>query len=785
MKSLAHPLLYGPPLEERAYQRNVAAACLRESTLAVLPTGLGKTVIALQVMLERLERGRVLMMAPTRPLAEQHADFLASSLEVRVELLTGSVSPAKREPLWQAAQVVVATPQVVEKDLIRGAVKLADFALVVFDEAHRAVGNYAYVFIAEHYDETARQPLVLGMTASPGSTRAAVVEVCSNLRITAIEKRDDGDPDVAPYIQPVQTRWVKVPLPASAARIRKDLQKLQDRLCGQLHQAGLLKRPRKVSTTMLLEAGRKLQVRLRAAGREVPRQVYNLLSVQAMALKVAHALLTVETQGPTQFLDYAARMRKSSKSRATKWLLQKPEWKQAVIDAARSSDEHPKLERLDELVAQELAAGAERIIVFAEIRNTASLMVERLAKLPAARPVRFVGQGSREGDPGMTQKVQKATLEQFRAGDYNVLVATSVGEEGLDIPATEAVIFYEPVPSAIRLIQRRGRTGRDRPGKVFVLITADTRDEAAYWSSRSKEMQMQSLFGGGRMEIELPSRAELGGGSPGRDQPSVARGQTRLGEAPRGNPQAAAGEQKRARNAALRSLRPKGAGAAGDAPAAAPPAEEVRLQVAHREFPSGVARELAQRGITVAPTQLPVGDYLIDGRVGVERKTGADFVGSMLDGSLFRQIKALKQQFRRPLLILEGDDLYTARRVEPKAIRGALAAITGDFGVPILPSADTAETAELLMALLERSRREPGPAQLRPAAGELSPEEQQRHILEGLPGVSAVLAQRLLHHFRSVAAVFTADAAALRAVEGIGALRATAIRDAIEREWEP
>ncbi|OIR12568.1 MAG: hypothetical protein BEU05_03000 [Marine Group III euryarchaeote CG-Bathy2] len=760
MKSLAHPLLQGPPLEERAYQRNVAAACLRESTLAVLPTGLGKTVIALQVMLERLEMGRVLMMAPTRPLAEQHAGFLSRSLDMRIELLTGSVSPAKREPLWQAAQVVVATPQVVEKDLIRGAAKLADFALAVFDEAHRAVGNYAYVFIAERYAETALQPLVLGMTASPGSTRAAVVEVCVNLRITAIEKRDDADPDVAPYIQPVQTRWVKVPLPASAARIRRDLQKLQDRLCGQLHQAGLLTRPRKVSTTMLLDAGKKLQARLRAAGKQAPRQVYNLLSVQAMALKVAHALLTVETQGPTQFLDYAARMRRDSKSRATKWLLQKPEWKQAVIDAARSSDEHPKLERLDELVAQELAAGAERIIVFAEIRNTASLMVERLAKLPGARPVRFVGQGSRKGDPGMTQKVQKATLEQFRAGDYNVLVATSVGEEGLDIPATEVVIFYEPVPSAIRLIQRRGRTGRDRPGKVYVLITADTRDEAAYWSSRSKEMQMQSLFGGGRMEIELPSRAELGGGSPGGDAPPVARGQTRLGDAPRATPQ-------------------------GDNPAAVPAAEEVRLQVDHREFPSGVARELAQRGVTVAPTQLPVGDYLIDGRVGVERKTGADFVGSMLDGSLFRQLKALKQQFRRPLLILEGDDLYTARRVEPKAIRGALAAIAGDFGVPILPSADTAETADLLVALLERSRRTPGPPQLRPAAGKLSPEEQQRHILEGLPGISAVLAQRLLHHFRSVAAVFAADTEALREVEGIGALKAAAVRDAIERVWEP
>ncbi len=527
MKILAHPLLQGPELEERTYQRTVAAACLRESTLAVLPTGLGKTVIALQVMLERLEQGRVLMMAPTRPLAEQHATFLSRSLNVRVELLTGSVAPAKREPLWQVAQVVVATPQVVEKDLIRSTATLADFALVVFDEAHRAVGNYAYVFIAARYGETARQPLVLGMTASPGSTRADVVEVCRNLEITAIEKRDDEDPDVAPYIQPIETNWVKVPLPESAARISKNLQKLQDQLCGRLYQAGALTRPRKVSTTMIIDAGRKLQAQLQAAGKKAPWNLYNLLSMQAMALKVAHARLTVETQGLTQFLDYAARMReKPKKSRATKWLLQKPEWKQAIIDAEGSEGTHPKLRRLEELIAQELAGGAERIIVFAEIRNTASLLVKRLGKLENARSVRFVGQGSREGDPGMTQKVQKTTLEQFRSGEFNVLVATSVGEEGLDIPATEAVIFYEPVSSAIRLIQRRGRTGRDRPGKVFVLITSGTRDEAAYWSSRNREMQMQSLFDGGRMEIELPSREEIGASL----QPPLEKGQTRLND---------------------------------------------------------------------------------------------------------------------------------------------------------------------------------------------------------------------------------------------------------------
>ena len=137
------------------------------------------------------------------------------------------------------------------------------------------------------------------------------------------------------------------------------------------------------------------------------------------------------------------------------------------------------------------------------------LIVEELSKLSRAKPVRFVGQGSREGDKGMTQKQQKEILNRFREGEFNILVATSVGEEGLDIPSTDIVIFYEPVSSAIRLIQRRGRTGRNRPGEVFIFVTKESRDEAALWSSRGKEQKMQDLFSAGSMQIDLPTSEEL------------------------------------------------------------------------------------------------------------------------------------------------------------------------------------------------------------------------------------------------------------------------------------
>ena len=161
------------------------------------------------------------------------------------------------------------------------------------------------------------------------------------------------------------------------------------------------------------------------------------------------------------------------------------------------------------MIDLQIQTGSTRFIVFSEIRHTASIIVEKLSSIEKAKPVRFVGQGSREGDKGMTQKQQKDILNRFRNDEYNILVATSVGEEGLDIPSTDVVIFYEPVSSAIRLIQRRGRTGRNRPGEVFIFVTKESRDEAALWSSRGKEEKMHSLFSAGRIEIDLPTPEEL------------------------------------------------------------------------------------------------------------------------------------------------------------------------------------------------------------------------------------------------------------------------------------
>ena len=516
MKIFEHTLLKGQGLEDRAYQSNISKACLKQSTLVILPTGMGKTVIALRIIVERAQLGQILLMAPTKPLAQQHADFLEKFLNLKVQLFTGAISPREREPLWSESEIIVSTPQVVSKDLASGRVSLDNFSLVVFDEAHRAVGNYAYVSIGLHYLESASNHLSVGMTASPGSSKESIIKLCRNLGITAVENRDENDPDVVAYVQPIKTRWIRVEMSPQVMDIANQLRKLQDYLCGKLYKQGVLDRPRKVSTTMLIEAGKRLQAQYVRTKPNSPPQIFNMMTTQAMAMKVAHAILTIETQGVLQFLDYTDRIQKEARdkkkgSRANKWLSSNTDWKIALKIAKSNTSDHPKLEKLSELVDLQMSSGSSRFIIFAEIRHTASLIVDFLSRIDGAKPVRFVGQGSRDGDKGMTQKQQKEILERFRSGEFNILVATSVGEEGLDIPSTDVVVFYEPVSSAIRLIQRRGRTGRNRPGEVFIFMTKGTRDEAALWSSRGQEQKMHDLFSAGRIEIDIPTSEELSG----------------------------------------------------------------------------------------------------------------------------------------------------------------------------------------------------------------------------------------------------------------------------------
>ena len=185
-------------LEERHYQTSIAESAIKKSTLVVLPTGMGKTVIAAIVIAEMLRsrKGKVLFLAPTKPLVEQHARFIKKHIICEPPaIFTGEMPPAKRKKLWDDSQVIAATPQVISNDIVSGQIDLNDVSLIIFDEAHRATGDYAYVFIGERFRKV-KNGHTLGMTASPGNDPQKILEVCENLNIRGVEIRHEYDPDV-------------------------------------------------------------------------------------------------------------------------------------------------------------------------------------------------------------------------------------------------------------------------------------------------------------------------------------------------------------------------------------------------------------------------------------------------------------------------------------------------------------------------------------------------------------------------------------------------------------
>ncbi|OGS60082.1 MAG: hypothetical protein A3K59_05385 [Euryarchaeota archaeon RBG_19FT_COMBO_69_17] len=507
---VTHELLRRGAVEERAYQVNIAKACLGRPTLVVLPTGMGKTVVAAMVIAETLRRkgGRILFLAPTKPLVEQHAASLRDILIVdRIALFTGeATSPEERELLWRENKIVVSTPQVIRNDLRAERFTLEDVSLIVFDEAHRAVGDYAYVDVARAYKAVPGR-LALGMTASPGSSAEKILEVCSNLGITAVEIRTEYDADVVPYVHGLAIQRVAVDAPDVAKDLRALLRTVFDEQVERLKKAGFLQGKPRPTLKDLLAAGDEARKALDAGQKD--GRLYGVITAQAIAMKANHAIGLAETQGLGALRSFFDRIEADARSKADVQFLKHAKVQEAMKVARGTSDEHPKINKTLWVVREQfLAKPDSKIIVFTHYRDTADRMTQEIAKLPGIRPVRFVGQSTRGEDVGLSQKEQVEILERFRRGEVNVIVATSIGEEGLDIPQVDLVVFYEPVPSEIRTIQRRGRTGRSAAGRVVMLVTKDTRDEAYLYSARRKERKMHQELD--RLRRELKQRILVG-----------------------------------------------------------------------------------------------------------------------------------------------------------------------------------------------------------------------------------------------------------------------------------
>ena len=496
----------------RLYQQKIFASSIDKNTLVVLPTGLGKTLIAVMLSIYKLNKGKdgkVVFLAPTKPLVNQHHQTFIETTNIFPEsliVLTGDVKKDNRIFLWRTAKVCFMTPQTLQNDVESDAYDLRDVSLLIIDEAHKAVGDYAYTIIAKNYTTKNPSNHIFALTASPGTSHDEIQTIMDNLSVINIEIRDENDPDVKPYCQTTSIEWIHLDLPDEFLQIKELLKKEYKKVTQYIKQHDLLqdKNYDSLRRKDLIEIINNCQSEInshRIISTET-HDVFTTLKIVSIGMRLSYCLELIETQGLVALQKYLSKALKEAKlSKASKSLKIFVDivHRKGILDYINRLIEakffHPKLDKLNEVVSNFLDDHDQsRVLIFANYRVTIDLIVEQLKKIGIIEVSRFVGQRSSGKKSGMSQKIQQETIQKFNDGDLKILVSTSVAEEGLDIDEVDLVVFYDVVPSAIRTIQRRGRTGRKRSGKVIVLMARNTRDEGYYYANKHKERKMKRLL---------------------------------------------------------------------------------------------------------------------------------------------------------------------------------------------------------------------------------------------------------------------------------------------------
>ena len=723
-------------LNLRLYQQTILNSASSQNTLVVLPTGLGKTHIAIALSNSRLkDASKILILAPTKPLALQHMNTFSEFFEPQEELclLTGEVAPAERKELWSNSKIIFSTPQTIRNDMIYGQINLKDVSLIVFDEAHRAVGDYAYVFIAENYVKQTPNSRILALTASPGSDEYKVDEVCKNLFIKKIEYRSRENIEVKDYVKEIEVTYKSVTLPDEIIAIKSRLERAAQERLSKLKQYGFVKTDKLDGVTK--KALLYLQLTLRKQFHSKNFAVARGISVCASIIKLRHMISLVESESLAALNSYFESMweeERTTKIKSVKDVVNDVNVRAAYTltrNALENNLENPKLELLKEIVQEQMSLkAASKILVFTEYRANIPKILSVLSDLPMDTH-HFIGQGKK----GMNQKTQAEVIEKFREGYLNCLVCTSVAEEGLDIPQVDLIVLYTPVPSAIKNIQRRGRTGRQEIGKTIILMASNTADQRYAFIARRKERKMDDIIN------------------------TLSENKKTFEKVPVAETLDNYTTQKTA------------------------------LVFADSREHGAVIDHLYKSGINVKVGQLKAGDFIISEDIGVERKTTGDFVNSLIDKRLFEQAQKMKQNFVKPIYIIEGksEDLFSVRNVDSRAILGAMVSLIVDWQLPVIFSRNPEETADIIANLAKREqfdRNKKVSVRFEQKPKILT--EQQQYFIEGLPNIGPTAARNLLKHFKTPRSVTNASLDGLKEVEGIGTILAEQIRKLLDEEYK-
>jgi len=537
-KYFSHPLLKERTLLFRQYQNTVLQKTLYKNSLIVVPTSLGKTVITLLICLDILfnwRKSKILILAPTRPLVHQHLDLFKRFTRFgnACFALTGKISPEIRKTIWKSRSIRVyfATPELVRNDLDNNLLKKDEFYLVVFDEAHRAVKDYSYTYISKKFysnSDSNKIPMFLALSASPGSNKEKIKEICSNLFIEQIIAKSEDDEDVLPYIYNIDVKHRQIDLDDRHKEISYILQSLIKDKIKWLIDNNLLKKKKidNVYRKDLLNLGDFLKSTITESNNK-NFILYAALKYQSMAMILLYCRDLIESQGSFSLKKFFDKFENEVPNKTYQELLSDNRI-QKVLEMLKNDDNpysHPKLRNVLSIVKDFLYSPREtdasiiidkviekskidnnnnsilstadlnqkKILIFSQYRDTLEEITNLLNEnnIPCKG---FYGQSNKKNQKGLNQDKQLSILNDFKKGVFPVLVATSVAEEGLDIPNVDLIIFYEPVPSEIRFIQRKGRTGRFSDGKVVILVANNSIDSKYLEIAQKKIVKMKYIL---------------------------------------------------------------------------------------------------------------------------------------------------------------------------------------------------------------------------------------------------------------------------------------------------
>ncbi|MDD5441636.1 MAG: helicase-related protein, partial [Candidatus Omnitrophica bacterium] len=317
-----------------------------------------------------------------------------------------------------------------------------------------------------------------------------IIEVCNNLWIDNIIFKSESDADVSPYMKKKEIELIELYLPKELDEIKKLLESsLKSKLLA-MKEKGLIESSdiSKISKKKFLMLNSIISKKIKESN---DPELFSLISLNSQIIKTLHCLELLQTQGPKSLANYFLELKNHLNIKSNSNLFKDDDFRHAALKAFEIEDEilHPKFGKIKEIIGENLKIDS-KFIIFSQFRETAKLLFDFL-KSDEIKPVIFIGQA---GKDGLSQKKQIAAINDFENGVYNALIATSVAEEGLHIPSADMAIFFEPVPSGLRMIQRRGRVGRVKIGKIIVLYTKGCIDEKYLFVARAKEKRMGSAI---------------------------------------------------------------------------------------------------------------------------------------------------------------------------------------------------------------------------------------------------------------------------------------------------